>query len=140
NYEEQFYVVMALGLLLSVRYRFPLMRGVVGTGALGLLWNLMWPAGWITGVFIEYWAHFVVGVLLFSALCLWSSLPRRIACVAVLGALFAFCAWKALPWTASTELQNRAYAELAVVSAFALLLFLARPLSAVVSRHALWWP
>jgi peptidoglycan/LPS O-acetylase OafA/YrhL len=140
NYEEQFYLVMGLGMLLAVRRRFPLMAGVAALGAVGLTWNLIWPAGWVTGIFIEYWAHFAVGVLLFAVLCLWPSRLNRLAFVVAVSALLVFCLLKSVPWTRSTELDARVYAELAVVSAFALLLFFARPLSAAVAGHAWWRP
>ena len=140
NYEEQFYLIMAVGVLLAVRLRLPLIPAAVTLGAAGLLWNLIWPAGWITGVFIEYWAHFAIGVLLFAVLCLWPARAVRIAFVAGGVALLTFCLFRILPWTASTELHGRAYAELAVVAAFALFLFAARPVSAVVSQHVLWRP
>jgi peptidoglycan/LPS O-acetylase OafA/YrhL len=140
NYEEQFYLVIALGLLLAVRYRAPIVPGVAALGVVGLLWNFIWPAGWITGVFIEYWAHFSIGVLLFAVLCLWPSRSSRGAFLVTVSVLLTFCLFKSLPWTASTELRSRAYAELTVVAAFALFLFFVRPFSAAVSRHVLWRP
>lgn len=140
NYEEQFYLVIALGLLLAVRYRSSLVPGVVASGLVGLAWNLIWPSGWITGVFIEYWAHFTIGVLLFAVLCLWPSRFSRGTFLVTVSALLAYCAFKCYLLAEGTELQRRAYSELSVVSAFALLLFFARPLSAAVSRHLLWQP
>jgi peptidoglycan/LPS O-acetylase OafA/YrhL len=140
NYEDQFYLVMALVLLLAVSRRVPMTAAVLAMAAVGLAWNLAWPGGWITGFFIEYWLHFAVGAALFYALCLFPGRRFRCVFVASVVALGLFSASRILPWRAETALHERAYAELAIVCGFAFFLFFVRPWSAAVSRLWIWRP
>jgi peptidoglycan/LPS O-acetylase OafA/YrhL len=138
NYEEQFYLVMAVALLLSLRRGVPIAALVSALAAAGLVWNFAAPGGWITGLFLEYWAHFALGALLFYALCLY---PRCRAFfltgVVILG---VFSTLRILPWTPQTPLHLRVYTEFVVVCGFTLFLYFARPLSAGVSRSRVWRP
>ena len=140
NYEDQFYLVMALVLLLSVSRRVPMTAAVLALAAIGLAWNVAWPGAWITGFFIEYWLHFAVGAALFYALCLFPGRWFRAVFVASVLALGLFSASRILPWQAQTALQERAYAELTIVCGFTLFLFFIRPWSAAVSRLWIWRP
>ncbi len=140
NYEEQFYLVVALALLLCVRRRVPMIAVVLGLSAAALTWNLAAPGGWITGFFLEYWAHFSLGAILFYVLCVYPARIARVSFVAAVSALFLYCLWQILPWRPEYELQRRAFVELAVVSGFTLALLLARPVSAWIARRALWRP
>jgi peptidoglycan/LPS O-acetylase OafA/YrhL len=140
NYEDQFYLVMAVALLISLVRRVPMVSSVLVLAVIGLVWNLLWPSGWITGIFIEYWVHFALGALLFYVLCISSSPAVRYAFIAAVGALGAFCASHIFPWRTDELLTVRVYAELTVVCAFTLLLLFIRPVSAAVSRFPLWRP
>src|SRR6185295_942117 len=67
-YEEQFYLVMGLMLLLAGVVRASVLTMTLGLMGAGLIVNAIFPE--ITcGFFIEYWALFGVGVLVFHRLC-----------------------------------------------------------------------
>lgn len=140
NYEDQFYLVMALALLLAVRRQASMFALVMGLAAAGLAWICEWPGPWVTGLFIEYWVHFALGAMLFHALCINSSVIARGAFAAVVAALGLWCLYQILPWQDDTLLQQRAWVELAVACAVTLFLFGLRPVSAVCGRHLLWKP
>lgn len=140
NYEDQFYLVMALALLLAVRRQISIFAVVMGFAAVGLAWICEWPGPWVTGLFIEYWLHFALGALLFHVLCLNSSTIVRGAFVIGVTALGLWSTSRVLPWQSDTLLQQRALVEMAVACAVALFLFALRPLSAACGRHLLWKP
>jgi peptidoglycan/LPS O-acetylase OafA/YrhL len=140
NYEEQFYLVMGIALLLSVRRGLPIAVTVIVLTAAGLFWNYANPGGWITGFFIEYWAHFSLGALLFLVMCVYPHAAARRAFVVAVAGLGVFCVWHIVPWQADTPLRQRAFVELAVASGFTLFLFFVRPASAYVTRLTLWRP
>lgn len=140
NYEEQFYLVVALALLLSLRRRIPIIAVVLVLTAAGLLWNCAVPGGWVTGFFLEYWVHFSLGAILFYVLCVFPARSARVSFVAAVAALLVYCLAHILPWRPEFELQRRAYVELVVVCGFTLALFFARPFSAWIARRALWRP
>ncbi len=140
NYEEQFYLVVAIALLLAVRYRIPMIGTVLILAAAGLVWNCAVPGGWVTGFFLEYWVHFSLGAILFYVLCVFPARSVRVSFVAAVTALLAYCLLHILPWHPEFELERRAYVELAVVSGFTLALFFIRPASAWIARRALWRP
>ncbi len=141
NYEEQFYLVTGLLLILALRYRVPLVRSVLALGALGLAWNFAIPGGRLYGLFIEYWAHFALGACLYFVLC---EYPRRIIWCAFLLAmalLSAYCAAHVLPWGGPADQEMlRSYLELGLLSAVATALLLVRPLSSRISSSLLWRP
>jgi peptidoglycan/LPS O-acetylase OafA/YrhL len=140
NYEDQFYLVMAVALLLSLSRRVSVVVIVLALAAVGLLWNLAWPGGWITGFFIEYWVHFSLGAMLFYTLCLFPGRLARCAFIACVTALGLFCSFQVLPWHEDALLRQRAYAELVVVCGSTLFLFVVRPMSAWVARLHVWRP
>lgn len=140
NYEDQFYLVMAIVLLLSMRRGLPMVVPVSVLAVLGILWNCVAPGGWITGFFLEYWVHFAVGVLLFHTLCLSPSRAFRHVFLAAVIGLGLYCLIRILPWRPQTALDLRAYTELVVVCGFTLFLYFARPLSEAVSRSWIWRP
>jgi peptidoglycan/LPS O-acetylase OafA/YrhL len=142
NYEEQFYLVMAVGLWFSVRRRLPIVALVLSLAAAGLLWNLTWPDGWITGFFIEYWLHFALGAVLFYALCKFPDVRVRRAFVAFVAVVGLYCVLQFRPWFAGPDpLHNsRAYVELATASAFTLALFFLRPASPWLASLKFWRP
>jgi peptidoglycan/LPS O-acetylase OafA/YrhL len=142
NYEEQFYLVVGLALLLCRRYGIGIFHTVVALTAAALLWNFTVPGGWLTGFFLEYWAHFALGSCLYFVLC---EPPRRHAStIFVAGCLLlaAYCAVHIWPWTVGIELetQRRAYIELMLLAGLSVALLLLRPYSAMVSRSLLWRP
>jgi peptidoglycan/LPS O-acetylase OafA/YrhL len=138
NYEDQFYLVMGIALLLSLYRGVAIAVVISALAAAGLIWNLVAPGGWITGFFLEYWVHFALGALLFYVLCLY---PQRrtlfLTGVIILG---LFSAMRVLPWAALTVLDLRAYTEFVVVCGFTLFLYFARPMSGAVSRSWIWRP
>jgi peptidoglycan/LPS O-acetylase OafA/YrhL len=140
NYEDQFYLVMAGALALAVKYGMPMWRVVAALGVAGFAWNCAVPGGWITGFFLEYWLHFSLGALLFYVLCVY---PGRTGRAIFLAAVLGVGAWSAahiLPWDPLMMLDLRAYTELVVACAFTLFLYLARSVSAPLSRTWLWRP
>jgi peptidoglycan/LPS O-acetylase OafA/YrhL len=139
-YEEQFYLVVALGLLAAVSRRIPMIAVILALSVVALAWNLAFPAGYVTGVFIEYWAHFSLGAILFYVLCVHAGRAARGAFVGAVAALCLYCTCHVLPWFPALELARRVYVELAVASGFALFLFLVRPFSAWIARRYLWRP
>jgi len=141
NYEEQFYIVMAIFLAFCVRsQRSALIAPVLMVAVLGLALNFSIPGNWICGFFIEYWVHFALGACLYFALCVYTGWRGRLAFIAGMVLLGSACAARLLPWTAVTNQQMRTMVELAFLSAFTLGLFFLRPLSPYISRMKLWRP
>jgi peptidoglycan/LPS O-acetylase OafA/YrhL len=140
NYEDQFYLVMAGGLLLALRWRIPMPLVVAALAVAGLAWNCAAPGGWITGFFLEYWVHFALGALLFYVLCLFPGRAARAVFLAVVIVLGCYAAVRVFPWRPGVELRLRAYVEFVVVCAFTLFLYGARPFSAAISRSWFWRP
>lgn len=141
NYEEQFYLVMGLAMLLAVLWRIAILNTVLTLLVIGLAWNIVWPGGWITGFFIEYWVHFSLGSLLYFVLCVHDTRLIKLAFVAGLLTLAAFSTWQLWPWQGPISEDNRrAYVELAVLSAACLGLLVLRPFSEAISRSLLWKP
>jgi len=131
NYEDQFYLVMAAALLVSMRYRLPVHATVAALAVVGLVWNSLVPDDWITGFFIEYWAHFALGALLFYTLCVVPSRTFRYLFLASVAALGLYSVMR---------MDLRAYSEFVVACAFTLFLYFIRPVSAAVSGWVLWRP
>jgi peptidoglycan/LPS O-acetylase OafA/YrhL len=104
------------------------------------VWNCLVPGGWITGFFLEYWVHFALGALLFYALCLYPRSAFRYPFLALVLVLGTYSMVRILPWQPETPLYLRVYTEFAVACCFTLFLYVARPLSAAVSRSWLWRP
>lgn len=70
-YEEQFYIVMALALLVSARWRLHLLFGV--TFAATVYCSPLWADRFrVTGLFLSYWLSFAAGL----AAYVWLHLPR----------------------------------------------------------------
>jgi peptidoglycan/LPS O-acetylase OafA/YrhL len=142
NYEEQFYLVTGLLMILAVRYRIGLMRSALILGALGLAWNFMIPGGKIYDLFIEYWAHFALGACLYFVLC---EYPRPLIwCIFMLATtlLGTYCAGHSWLWGGAADREEalRAYCELGTISAVTIGLLLARPISAYICNSLVWRP
>jgi peptidoglycan/LPS O-acetylase OafA/YrhL len=140
NYEEQFYLVIAIGLVLATTKRIPLVASVVLLAVIGFVWNWLIPGNWICGFFIEYWMHFALGSFLYFALCVFTDQRSRRAFLVAVLLLGLVSAGRLFPWTAHTTADLRSMVELAFLSAVTLSLFLLRPLSPRISRMAVWRP
>ncbi len=66
NYEEQFYLLCGLILILHRHARTEVLVATFTVGVACL--NLLWP-GRITGLFVDYWLQFFCGVLVYVRLC-----------------------------------------------------------------------
>jgi peptidoglycan/LPS O-acetylase OafA/YrhL len=142
DYEEQFYLVIGICLLLAAWRGIPVLRSVLFLACVGLAWNMMVPGGWVSGIFIEYWPHFALGSVLYFVLCEEPRSAPRLAFVIAACALGTFCAMHLWPWPDSpgTETARRSYLELLVLSAASLGLLASRPLSEGIARSTLWRP
>jgi peptidoglycan/LPS O-acetylase OafA/YrhL len=140
NYEEQFYFVIAIGLVLSAIKRIPLIAPVALLAVIGLAWNWYVPGNWICGFFIEYWLHFALGSCLYFVLCVFTDRRSRWVFVGAVLLLGLASAGRLIPWTAATVTDLRSMVELALLSAVTLILLFLRPLSLRISRMAVWRP
>jgi peptidoglycan/LPS O-acetylase OafA/YrhL len=140
NYEEQFYLVIAIGLMLATSKRIPLIVPVLLLAVIGLVWNWRIPGNWICGVFIEYWPHFALGSCLYFALCVFTDRRSRRVFVSAVLLIGLTSTARLFPWTAATTNDLRSMVELAFLSAVTLSLFLLRPLSLRISRMSIWRP
>jgi peptidoglycan/LPS O-acetylase OafA/YrhL len=139
DYEEQFYLVVALALVPAMSRRLPMFVSILALSALSLAWNVVFP-GTVRGIFIEYWVHFSLGAMLFYALCIFPQRAVRVTFVAVVVALLAYSVSQILPWHAPLGTVPHVWLDLAVASAFTLVLFYVRPLSEQIARQPLWRP
>jgi peptidoglycan/LPS O-acetylase OafA/YrhL len=144
DYEEQFYLLFGLMMLLAgaaaIRVRF----AVAALIAVSVVWIALFPAI-CYGVFIEYWAMFGVGGLVFYRLCrLTSSAWRRAAEAAIIGLFVLSIAMRlagiggAPPAAVMDWIEPHprvAWTDLAISAGFALLLLLLRPLDTWYKRN-----
>lgn len=150
-YEEQFYLLMGLFMLAVARFGGSILAWTVAIMAIGLAWNAWFPAI-CYGVFIEYWAIFGLGVLVFYRLCRLK--PPRVRAVVDLAiwALLGACAY--LRWFAGIDWSPEAlgvpagdmgqvrviYEELAVACVFSLGLIYLRPMSERIAGSPMFRP
>lgn len=139
DYEEQFYLVVALALLLLLRRRVPMVASMLALTAVSLAWNVVFP-GTVRGVFIEYWVHFSLGAMLFYVLCVFPQRVVRTIFVVAVVALLSYSLSQVLPYQAPLATAPHVWLDLAVASAFTLALFCVRPLSDRIARQTLWRP
>jgi peptidoglycan/LPS O-acetylase OafA/YrhL len=140
NYEEQFYLVMAVALALSLARVLPLIATILILAGVGLIWNWLLPGAWICGLFIEYWVHFALGACLFYVL---TDSRRHIRLPFVVSTLLigACCGWRLATFQGANPYEElRAMTELAFLSLVALGLLVLRPISEKISRSPLWRP
>jgi peptidoglycan/LPS O-acetylase OafA/YrhL len=140
NYEEQFYLVIAMCLVLAARKRVAMIVPVVGLMAIGLACNAYRPGDWVCGLFVEYWAHFALGSLLFFVLCKYTTWRIRALFVVALLSLGVWLAIRLLPWAPAYAETQRAFVELLLLVALTLSLLILRPYSAALARTHLWKP
>jgi len=140
NYEEQFYLVIALCLVLATRRGIPMVWPILALAAVGLAFNVLHPGNWDCGLFIEYWVHFALGSLLFYVLCKYPTARMRRVFAVSLSGLAAGLALCLLPWTPERIETQRVFVELLVVLALTLGLALVRPISGMLTGSRLWTP
>lgn len=137
NYEEQFYLVFGLMMLITAAIGVRVRTMVAILIGASIAWIAIFPR--ISyGFFIEYWAMFGVGCLVFYRLCRLQATFWRRASEAALVAIFAGSLAMRLiqgDLSSSTTLSDIfepavriAWGDLAISSGFALLLLLLRPL------------
>jgi peptidoglycan/LPS O-acetylase OafA/YrhL len=139
NYEEQFYLVMGVAMLL-IRFGVPLFITVIALLVAGLAWNIAIPDGWVSGFFLEYWAHFALGSLLYFVLCIYPTRLSWSLYVSGIVLLAAVCAVQVGPWHGWLVNAPRVYVELLALAMTSLCLAMLRPLSERISRSVLWMP
>lgn len=124
-YEEQFYLIMGLLILIAgwVRRR----NAVVLLMLVALGWNLI-HMDVTYGIFLDYWVHFGLGVLLFYRLCRMQNVLLRRATDT--GLVLMIVTTALLAWLKPPAIPDArpVFAELLTASAFAMLLLLTRPL------------
>jgi peptidoglycan/LPS O-acetylase OafA/YrhL len=140
NYEEQFYLVIALCLVLATRRNIPMVLPVLVLTGVGLAFNVRHPGNWDCGLFIEYWVHLAMGALLFYVLCKYPNRAVRrlfVASLLTIGIVLALCL---APWGPERLETQRVFVELLVVVSLTLSLLLLRPLSGILAGSRLWQP
>jgi peptidoglycan/LPS O-acetylase OafA/YrhL len=145
-YEEQFYLVMGLMVLIAGITRMSVLGMSMLLLAIAAAWNVLLPTT-SYGFFIEYWSLFAVGVLVFHRLCrIQSATMRRFIDAGLFLSLVvtAYVRWGAgiewpLPKDTSEEIRN-VYSELAIALCFALVLISMRPFSERIASLKLFKP
>ncbi len=140
NYEEQFYLVIALCMLAAARLRVPMIASIMALAALGFLWNWLYPGNLIYGWFVEYWAHFALGSCLYYVLCRFAAAGQRRAFLGSVASIGIACGWRALQHAPDAYQDYRAMVELAFLCVVTLMLYFMRPLSPAISESPLWRP
>jgi peptidoglycan/LPS O-acetylase OafA/YrhL len=156
-YEEQFYLITGGLLVLASLWGLRLRLSFLALSVASLVWCGFFPQG-ATGLFIEYFAVFGVGALVFFRLCRMGNARGRRAVDAVLVGLalvagylwlFSGIRWQtaALDGQPESELLagvfpnwRNAWADLFIGSLFALVLIALRPLNDRYRRSWLAWP
>lgn len=137
NYEEQFYLVIAVIMALVVARGVSLLRLVLPLLGVAILWNIRFPQT-SYGVFIEYWAHFCMGCLLFYRLCRLSGRWQRRAVDAFFIAVVAI---GGVYWYSMLRAGHAVpFPKMTVSAAFALLLISMRRFSEAFGRSTLATP
>lgn len=121
NYEEQFYILCGLILILHshVRLTMIVVAFTVGTAVL----NVLWP-GRVTGLFVDYWLQFFCGALVFVRLCrVKGSAWARAVDALLIGAaiVLALCAHLRGEFSLAND-RVQFYGQLVVCVVYALLL------------------
>ncbi len=134
-YEEQFYLIMGLMVLLAGIVRMSVLWMSSLLLVIGLAWNVLFPSTSF-GLFIEYWSLFGIGVVTFHRLCrIQSGSLRRwidagLFLLVVAGAYGRFFAGINWPEPDKPHEEVRyAHGEIAMAACFALVLITLRPFS-----------
>lgn len=146
GYEEQFYLVTGLMMLFASRGRARALGLVLGTLGAALLFNAFFPR-LSFGVFLDYWAMFAFGVLVFYRLCRTESRVGRRLIDGGLTAMVVVSAYMAWPrggaGVAATQFAlggRYVYEESAVAAAFALLLIYSRAAGPILDKMLIYKP
>lgn len=133
NYEEQFYLVIALMMIAVAFWRRSLLWFALPLLGISLVWNIVAPF-YSNGFFIEYWLHFGVGLLVYYRLCRVQGVAQRRVIDGAFVMLALGAAWFA--WFAKIDWWTRRplAQELFVVAVFALALVALRPLNESFKR------
>ncbi len=138
GYEEQFYLVFALLMVLALRAKRDVRVLVLGLFGIALGWNLAFPR-LSCGLFIDYWAHFAVGAVVFYRLC--RPFSRRFCQVVDWGLVVTAILCGVLAWPSYLLPPQRFVAqEFFAVSVFALLLIGGRRFDDVFKKAPLARP
>lgn len=150
-YEEQFYITMGLMMLLTGLLRMSVLGMTAALMGVGLVWNIVYPETSF-GFFIEYWALFGMGVLVFHRLCrIESPSLRRLIDFVLIGVAIAaaYMSWfsgeawlKHSPEFAPAKREDfrLVYEELTIGAVFALVLIVMRPWSGAIARRVWFKP
>ena len=138
DYEEQFYLLFGVMLVIAAARAMRVRTAVAVLMAASVAWIAVFPA-LCYGLFIEYWAMFAVGALVFYRLCrLQTAAQRRLVDMILVGLSLLSVSIRLrgvdrempVAWIDLILSPKRiAWDDLAVSSAFALLLLLIRPLN-----------
>jgi peptidoglycan/LPS O-acetylase OafA/YrhL len=144
NYEEQFYLLFGLIMLVAAATTIRVRAAVAALIAASVAWIAVFPTV-CYGLFIEYWAMFGVGGLVFYRLCRLETCARRRATEMAIIGLFLLSvvmrlehAGRQTPidWMEWIKPHTRTpWGDLAVSAGFAILLLLLRPFDAWYKRN-----
>ncbi|MGH8560330.1 MAG: acyltransferase family protein [Methylococcales bacterium] len=119
-YEEQFYLISALLILVALYFKHSLLWPVVTLICISVLWNILIP-GLSYGLFIEYWMVFGVGGLVFYRLCRVEDRGLRLIIDGMLAGLAVLS--MGIGWASDYSLfDGSRYGDLMFASLFGLLL------------------
>ena len=128
QYEEQFYLVIALLMLASVFFKKSLLRLALPLISLAVIWNVLYPV-YSHGFFLEYWLHFGIGLLIYYRLTRLDNVIARRSLDLALVLIALGAAWYA--WFVETNWYTKRPLgmELFTVAVFGLTIILLRPLN-----------
>jgi peptidoglycan/LPS O-acetylase OafA/YrhL len=134
NYEEQFYLVIGVLMLLSLRFGRPILWGILALLVPAIGWNVANPST-SYGFFLEYWVHFSLGTLVFYRLCILESRTARRAIDLGISSLVLVSGivW-AMHKGAGFAAERSVYAEWLITGVFALMLIGARSIDGLIAR------
>ncbi len=128
NYEEQFYIVVALLMLpLFSTHRIWIIAGLI---VCSLCWNLFFESYY--GIFLEYWAQFGVGCVVFYRLCYMPSDSIRRGVDVSLVVFCFYCLYSG--WITESRIDATVAKELALTSGFGILLIGSRRFDSYFAR------
>jgi peptidoglycan/LPS O-acetylase OafA/YrhL len=123
NYEEQFYLLMA-AMIVIAGFRRSLLISVVPFTIVSFIANLAYPSTSF-GLFVDYWFHFSLGVLVYYRLC---GGLRLLACRVIDALFISLMLLSILKWPAHLNIAGTrsVYFEWLVAAGFAISLVVAR--------------
>ncbi len=108
GYEEQFYVVMGVFLCITRTSIKKLLKIVCALTLCSLCWNLSFKDHRCFGIFLDYWAHFSIGIGVFVYLRVLDSRRDRMVLLCTMSLSFALAVLLASPSMGSAiNLSNR---------------------------------